>query len=104
MGFSGVGQRHAFRSDVDLLTPVDDPARELAAETGVAAEVWAVDHRDRILVGLRKGKQPPRDRQHPFGQVIGDAMAGEVEEAHLVCHRTQAFAQHDRVEAQVDDG
>jgi hypothetical protein len=50
--FGWVGQRFTLGTDVELFAPVDRSTRELPTEARVAAEVWAVHHCDRVLVGL----------------------------------------------------
>jgi hypothetical protein len=60
-----------------------------------------VHHRDGVFVRLRQREQSPRRRQHPASELIGHAMPGQVEEAHLVGHVAQAFSQLARAVAQV---
>ena len=61
-------------------------------------------HRDRILVGIGQCEQPTGLGQQPIGQVLGDAVTGEVEETDLVGDRAQLPTQRGGIVAEVDHG
>lgn len=48
----GVGERGPLGADVDLLPPIDLPVRQFAAETGVAAKLWASELTDLVFRGI----------------------------------------------------
>ena len=74
----------AFGADVDLLAPVDLALGELAAGPGVAAELRTAQHLDAALVVERQREEAGGLRERPRGDVLGDAVADEVEEADVV--------------------
>ena len=53
-----LSDRLALDADVELLAPVGLPARPLASDARVAAEVRRVHHLDRQLVGVGKREEP----------------------------------------------
>ena len=86
----------ALGADVDLLAPVDLALRPFAADTGVAAEVGAVDVLDRQLLLFGEREEVERGPVQARFELGGDPRARQVEEAHIVRRCTQFVTESGR--------
>src|SRR4029079_14786978 len=73
-----------LRTDIDLLPPVDLAVGELAAQTGIAAKLWALELADLLLRLGRQCEELPRQREHLVTLRAWHTVIDEVEEAAVV--------------------
>ena len=96
--------RPTFRPDIDLLTPIGQPAGQLSAQPGKPTKMGAAHHGNGILVLCGQREKPVGGRQHLVDQPLRDTVAGEIEEPNLMGDLTQHRTQPIRVAGKVYDG
>jgi hypothetical protein len=81
--------KHAAPASVELLAPIADALRALAAEHRVAARVRRVGDRERALFGFRQREELARDGHDRGVEPARHAVADEIAEARAVARLAQ---------------
>ena len=76
-------KRRHLQPQVQLLSPVGAPSRELIPQAGIAPEMGRIGHLDRQFLRLRQREEAARGRKQLGGELIGHAVADQVEEPNV---------------------